>query len=265
MASHAPADSGMCPRSETKEIEEGELVPIPSSPPRQLPASPGPGLCTPQNNSPPRQSLVSEYYSSSDENDMNRGTPFLREQNNNHKKSKGCPRVGGPNEFPNAQERDQERPLTPPSPIYQDTEQDREAPPPSYKRCESGKIVEIHETVPSYTETPKRPDIKSRLGPKRVASVKNRLGSPSIKSRLGQKNVPPTRRVNPWNRWEKTSPWVPWIQGREPNCDMECNRQMKQHLSDILRTQEAENDPRESDTQDRDELGSVSSTDEEEN
>ena len=46
---------------------------------------------------------------------------------------------------------------------------------------------------------------------------------------------------------------------------MEWNRQLKQHLSDILRTQEADNDPRESDTLDRDELGSVSSGDEEEN
>ena len=270
-ASPTPADSGMGPGSETEvgeeeveiEIEEGELVLKPNSPPRQLPASPEPGICTTQNNSPQRQLLVSpesgEYYSSSDDNNVNQVTPFLREQNNNPQKSKGRPRVGGPNEFPNAQERDPERPLTPPSPIYQDTEQDQEVPRSSYTRCESGRIVEIHETAPSYAETPTRLDIRSRLGPKRIVSVKDRLGSPSIKSRLGQKSVTPTRRVNPWNRWEQSSPWVPWILGREPKCDMEWNRQLKQHLSNILRTQEADNDPRESDTQDRDELGSVSS------
>ena len=154
--------------------------------------------------------------------------------------------------------------MTPPSPIYQENEEDREEPPPSYTRpppsytrCESGKFVKIQETAPGYTETPKRRDIRSRLGPRRVASVKDRLGSPSIKSRLGQKNETHTRRENPWNRWEQTSPWSPWKPGEEPKCDFEWNRQMKEHLSNILTNQEAEN-------QDKDELGSVSSTDEEE-
>ena len=126
--STTPADSEMGPGSETEEeeveieLEEGELVPKQNSTPRRFPALPEPGMCTTQNNSPPRQHLAStesgEYYFSSDNNDVNQVTPVLHEHNNNHQKSKGRPRGGGPNEFPNAQERDPERPLTPPSPLY---------------------------------------------------------------------------------------------------------------------------------------------------
>ena len=76
-----------------------------------------------------------------------------------------------------------------------------------------------------------------------------------------KKNATPNR----WNKWEKTSPWVPWVKGKEPKSDTEWNRQWKQHISNILRTQEADIDHRENDNQDGDELGSVSSADEEEN
>ena len=65
MAAHGPADPGVCLGPKTKKLEEGELVLRPSSPTGQRPASPPP---TRQSLG---QSLVSEYYSSSsdDNND----------------------------------------------------------------------------------------------------------------------------------------------------------------------------------------------------
>ena len=158
-ASPTPADSGAGVEEVEEEAEEGELMSQPNLPPRQLPASPETGKCTSQEKSPPRQFLASPesgecFSSSGDDNNVNRVTPFLRKHNNNHQKSGERMRSRGPNEFPNVQERDLDRPLTPPSPIYQDTEQDLEAPRPSYTKCEYGRMVEIHETAPPRRLSP---------------------------------------------------------------------------------------------------------------
>ena len=84
----------------------------------------------------------------------------------------------------------------------------------------------------SYDETPTRPDIKSRLGPKRWSSIKERLGTPSVKMRLGQ------RRENPLNQWEQTSPWEPWAPGMEPKCNTEWNIQIRECMSHFFGAQE---------------------------
>ena len=88
----------------------------------------------------------------------------------------------------------------------------------------------------SYDETPTRPDIKSRLGPKRWCSIKERLVTPNIKSRLGQ-------RENSWNQWDPTSPWQPWATGMEPKCNTEWNIQIRERMSNFFGAQEAENVP----------------------
>ena len=103
----------------------------------------------------------------------------------------------------------------------------------------------------SYDETPTRSDIKSRLGPKRWSSIKERLGTPSIKMRLGQ------RRENPLNQWEQTSPWEPWAPGMEPKCNTEWNIQIRECMSHFFGAQEAENDPTD------DEIGTVDSSNDE--
>ena len=70
---------------------------------------------------------------------------------------------------------------------------------------------------------------------------------------MGQRSEDPQRREDPWNVWERTSLWYPWIPGKEPKCDVIWNRQYKQYLSDILRAQESAIVHREIEAQDGDE------------
>ena len=71
--------------------------------------------------------------------------------------------------------------------------------------------------------------------------------------RSQEASTAPPRRVNPWNRWERTSPWEPWALGMEPKCDVLWNIQFNQHRLNILRTQEAAIAPQENETQEGDE------------
>ena len=105
----------------------------------------------------------------------------------------------------------------------------------------------------NHEETPKRPDIRSRLGPRRPSNIKDRLGLPNIRSRLGQKNATTPRRANSWEKWVRSSPWEPWVPGMEPKCDAIWNREIRIHMSNFLRAQEASTAPQEDDIQEEDE------------
>ena len=70
----------------------------------------------------------------------------------------------------------------------------------------------------------------------------------NIKSRLGC-----TKRTSFWSPWVRTSCWSPWIQGREPNCVVEWNKEYKQFLTDQIR---------EIDAQEEKEVSSSNQTDE---
>jgi hypothetical protein len=93
------------------------------------------------------------------------------------------------------------------------------------------------------------------LGPRPKSDVKSRLGKPIFepifdRNRLGptnprkrkreeeERNVTPQRMENPWDVYDRTSPWYPWIPGMEPRM-MEWNRYHKQWISNLMRCEVA--------------------------
>ena len=111
----------------------------------------------------------------------------------------------------------------------------------------------------TYDDTPKRPNIRDRLGPR--SDIRNRLGNlpgnlpANIRDRLGPANKTSNPqdqqdRTNPWQVWAQSSPWQaytkealnqytsnqqwipgqPWAQGHEPRCNTAWNDQIRARM-----------------------------------
>ena len=96
----------------------------------------------------------------------------------------------------------------------------------------------IYRNCLAHEDTPRRPHVRDRLGPRNQYSAKSRLGLPHThewpmfdKSRLGPRNKTHREKKIPWKNCVRSSPWAAWKPDMIPRC-AESNREIWQPKCD---------------------------------